>query len=225
MVRTFPVSAGILEHKRRMGSAIWEFLWLLDHVTSDEPSGDGKFDGIVQFGNPISAAKISSELDESVDTAKVNLRRLESEGYVIRQWVLGAGHNYTVTNSKKWIWRRENRKKARRIENPSTGNLPLEGTKPADDRVENPPNNKEGKTLGRQRMKNPPNPPLRKGGLSDRDRRRLAEELERIYAASVGASSDPGFEEKALQRACARLMIPLHLAREAIDESYGEKAG
>ena len=52
----FLVSNGLLEHKDRMGAAIWEYLWLIDKVTKDEPDGNGKFNGVVLGGKPISAA-------------------------------------------------------------------------------------------------------------------------------------------------------------------------
>ncbi len=129
MVRTFPLSAGILEHKQRMGAAIWEYLWLLDHVTSDEPDGAGKFMGIVQFGNPISAELIARDLKESADTAKVNLRKLWSEGYVRRTRVVAAGYTYRVVNSKKWLWQRQN---GQRLEDPSMEKPADEGRKPVD---------------------------------------------------------------------------------------------
>ncbi len=153
-MRTFPVSAGLLEHKQRMGPAIWEFLFLVDGVTSDQPDGHGEFSGIVQYGNPLSADAVARALQESIDTAKVNLRKLSAEGYVTRQRVVGAGYRYTVVNSKKWLWKRTN---GQRVENPST-DKPIDlGNKPAADQVENPPSNKESKTLLRQ-LKRIPSP-------------------------------------------------------------------
>jgi hypothetical protein len=147
-IRAFPVSAGLLQHKPRIGAAIWEYLWLLDHVTSDEPHDDGTFLGVVQFGNPVGAERIAHDLMESVETAKANLRKLADAGYVRRKLVVGGGYIYTVINSKKWHWKRNN---SHRVENPSkeklsndrVENYPMNGKKPFDDRVENYPINKE----------------------------------------------------------------------------------
>jgi hypothetical protein len=102
-VRVFPVSAGLLAHKQRMGSAVWEFLWLLDECTSDEAQLDGTFLGIVRFGNPICAAEVARDLAEHTETGKANLRRLAESGYVIREPVIAAGHIYKIVNSKKWL--------------------------------------------------------------------------------------------------------------------------
>jgi hypothetical protein len=203
-MRTFPVSAGLLEHKQRMGAAVWEYLWLLDHVTSDEPGEDGKFLGIVQFGQALSAETVSRDLKESLDTAKVNLRKLCAEGYVSRRRVVGAGYAYVVLNSKKWIWKRENGHRvenppmgSHRVENPSTENLPDVGKKPADDRRETPSNNKESKTLGRVGRENhSPLPPSKKpeGGLWNLFKLKLKDDLSSAYVHS------PNFQEQAYEK-------------------------
>ena len=119
MAHTLPVSDGLIcgEHKRRMGAAIWEYFYLLARVTSDEPDGNGMFYGVVNFGNPISAETVARDLQEAPYTAKDHLRRLEIEGYVRREFVAGAGYSYTITKSKRWLWKRENA--ARRAEKPS----------------------------------------------------------------------------------------------------------
>jgi hypothetical protein len=100
-----------------MGAAIWEYFYLLARVTSDEPDGNGMFYGVVNFGNPISAETVARDLQEAPYTAKDHLRRLEIEGYVRREFVAGAGYSYTITKSKRWLWKRENA--ARRAEKPS----------------------------------------------------------------------------------------------------------
>src|ERR1035441_227080 len=106
-VQTFPVSAGLLEHKQRMGIAIWEYLWLLEHVTEDKPDGDGKFSGIVRYGQAISATEIANDLKQSLCVTQSNLRKLARDGYITRH-LTSAGYSYIVTNSKKWIWKRTN---------------------------------------------------------------------------------------------------------------------
>jgi hypothetical protein len=157
-MRVFPLSAGLLQHKQRMGAAIWEFLWLLDQCTSDEPQTDGTFLGIVKFGKPISARDVAADLAEHVETAKANLRSLADAAYVIRKPVVACGHVYTIVNSKKWFWKRAN---DHRSENPSkekhfdhqSEKASMQDGKPFDDRSENASNNKESKSsknLGRE---------------------------------------------------------------------------
>src|SRR5438874_13414302 len=91
-VRMFPVSEGLLEHRRRMGSAIWEYLWLVAHVTSDEPGRDGKFLGIVDRGNVLPTSRIAADLQRSRAAALANLERLAINGYIQR--TAAAGHAY-----------------------------------------------------------------------------------------------------------------------------------
>jgi hypothetical protein len=196
MIRTFPVSAGLLEHKQRMGATVWEYMWLLDHITSDEPDGDGKFSGVVQYGTPIDAEIVARALKESIDTAKTNLRKLEVAGYVSRQRVVGAGYSYIVINSKKWIWKRSN---SHRGENPSMGNLPDSGKKPVDHRVENPSNNKECKTPLRHTKRKPSSP----DGEMDSRHSLLRAEIQRLWLLSnPGKPAAPwnGRTATALQR-------------------------
>jgi hypothetical protein len=124
----FLVSRGLLEHKDRMGAAIWEYLWFLDRVTKDDPDGNGKFNGLVLGGAPFKAELIAHDLHEHVKTVLQNVRKLEAEGYIIRRRHTGNLCSFTVTNSKKWFWRR-------RIENtPSDAggseNAPSEGAQP-----------------------------------------------------------------------------------------------
>ena len=109
MFRMFPLSPGLVDgkHRQNMGLAIWEFLWFLEHVTSDEPDGNGKFDGVVDFGNPISAAKIAQEIASSPRNVQRNIQKLVSAGYLARQRALANGNSYIVKNSKRWLWKRE----------------------------------------------------------------------------------------------------------------------
>ena len=102
----FAISKGLLEHKPRMGAAIWEYLWFIDKVTKDEPDGNGKFNGLVLGGTPFKADVIAHDLHEHVQTAFHNIRKLEREGYVIRKRHAGNRCSFKVTNSKKWLRRR-----------------------------------------------------------------------------------------------------------------------
>jgi biotin operon repressor len=101
-MNSFYVSGGILspEHTRRIGSALWEFLWLISHETREE--------GKVLNGTPISVHRIAEELGESKRTALRHLDRLEAEGYIIRsRGNSGEIYSYQIANSKKWVHGKE----------------------------------------------------------------------------------------------------------------------
>lgn len=100
-----PVWNGLLEHRPRIGGAIWEFLWCLDRITSEQ---DGI--GLVLGGAPVKAARIAANLQEHPDQAKKNLRRLEAGGYIRRRRT-PYGMVLSVLNSCKFgIWRKVKRK-------------------------------------------------------------------------------------------------------------------
>lgn len=75
--------SGLLEHRDRMGSAIWEFVWCLDRITREENGV-----GFVNGGAPVRAKQIARDfktrggktVDE--DTVRVNLKRLKRKGYL-----------------------------------------------------------------------------------------------------------------------------------------------
>ena len=70
----FDVYCGLItpEHRERMDSAVWEYLWCLDHQTGE--------DGLVLGGKPIKISEINVGLDES--QRRRNLKRLEANGYI-----------------------------------------------------------------------------------------------------------------------------------------------
>ncbi len=88
--RMLPVSDGVLDHRRRMGSSIWEYLWLLAHVTAENPDGSGKSLGIVNLGDPVPTNRIAADLDRSRDATLTNLEKLEAGNYIER--AAAAGH-------------------------------------------------------------------------------------------------------------------------------------
>jgi hypothetical protein len=92
----FYVSAGLLtpEHCRRIGVALWEFLWLISHETREE--------GKVLNGAPISIKRISGDLGQAERTTRRNLDRLEAEKYITRERGHGGVYQYVICNSKKW---------------------------------------------------------------------------------------------------------------------------
>jgi len=72
------INNGLLEgeHRKRMGSSVWEFMWLLDKITSVDEEGVGKVLG----GRPIKLAEFGTGIAEP--NISVNLSKLENEGYI-----------------------------------------------------------------------------------------------------------------------------------------------
>jgi DNA-binding transcriptional ArsR family regulator len=74
------VSNGLLKdgHRQRMGESVWEFMWLLDHMTRI----DGNGYGWVLGGKPIKLAELATDLGVHRSTVSRSLSRLQEEGYV-----------------------------------------------------------------------------------------------------------------------------------------------
>lgn len=72
------ISNGLLkdEHRKRMGPAIWEFVWCLDKVTRIDSRGVGWVLG----GKPVNLKDIGMGVSD--DTVSRNLGRLEDQGYI-----------------------------------------------------------------------------------------------------------------------------------------------
>lgn len=72
------ISNGLLknDHEKRMGAAIWQYMWLIDKITKIDDKGFGWVLG----GKPIQLDEIAE--NKSRDTVSRNLKRLESEGYI-----------------------------------------------------------------------------------------------------------------------------------------------
>ena len=83
------------KHRRGMGTAIWEFLWLIDKVTKEE---NGR--GYVLGGKPVTCDRIASALGISRKTANRNLNTLRNAGYIEIVRCQG-GHSIIVLKSKK----------------------------------------------------------------------------------------------------------------------------
>lgn len=97
----FYVWNGVLEakHRRRIGPAVWEFLWLLDCITK-EKDGIGK----VWNGKPVNYQKIAKSFEVNEKTVRSHFDRLEKKGYIERT-LTPRGHSIRVLNSKKWTKR------------------------------------------------------------------------------------------------------------------------
>jgi hypothetical protein len=89
------VFSGLLtaKHKQRMGSAIWEYLWLVSKQT-------GK-DGAVLGGKTVQASVMAEELGVSEHTVRANLRMLVIGEYIeaVRTQL---GYKVTITKAKKF---------------------------------------------------------------------------------------------------------------------------
>ena len=106
-----PVSNGLLEHRAKIGPAIWVFLWLIDHVTKELPAegNPADLDGLVLGGSPIRAARIAADLRDNPRTVQAHLSRLFERRYIRRiPGEAGNAFGYIVLKSKKWT-RKESR--------------------------------------------------------------------------------------------------------------------
>jgi hypothetical protein len=101
--RPIPIWNGILEHRGRIGHAVWEFLWCLDRITKER---DGV--GIVLGGAPVKVGDIAGTIKGSKkETVRRHLEHLE-KGKYIRLRRTPYGHVIEVLNSRKFgIWRKE----------------------------------------------------------------------------------------------------------------------
>jgi biotin operon repressor len=88
----FPVPDRLLAHRPGMGSSIWEYLWLVAHVTSDQ---DGDL-GVVEHGKPVSTGRIATDLNRSREAVLANLEKLEAGNYVDRSAAVGHAYSYRV---------------------------------------------------------------------------------------------------------------------------------
>ena len=66
------------KHRKKMGTAIWEFMWCLDKITRIDE--DGK--GWVLGGKPINLKDIKKELGGNETWISERLNKLKKEGYL-----------------------------------------------------------------------------------------------------------------------------------------------
>lgn len=102
----FPVFSGVLtkEHKDNMGSALWEFLWLISKTTK-ETIENGETIGIVLGGKPIKAAEIADDLGSSIRSTEGNISKLRKHGYITTKRT-PYGNIFYVRKSKKFYKKR-----------------------------------------------------------------------------------------------------------------------
>jgi hypothetical protein len=93
----FPISDEVLDHRRKMGSSIWEYLWLRAHVTAEDPDGNGNSVGVVNHGKPVPTSRIAADLRRSREAALANLERLEAGNFIERVAAPGHAYRYRVS--------------------------------------------------------------------------------------------------------------------------------
>ena len=86
------VSENLLRHRRDMGSSIWEYLWLVAHVSSNNDWQPA----IVDHGRLVSTRRIAADLKRSREAVLANLERLEAGNYIARSAVAGHAYSYKV---------------------------------------------------------------------------------------------------------------------------------
>lgn len=79
-----------------MGSSVWEYLWLLMHVTAEERDGNGAFAGIVAEGRPVPTSEIANDLRRSREATLANLEKLEAGAFILRSGAPGHAYRYKV---------------------------------------------------------------------------------------------------------------------------------
>jgi hypothetical protein len=98
----FPMYSGILEHRhyKKIGSAIWLFLWCISSTTSEKEK-DGTVWGIVLGNKPVKICELEDEFGVSDRTIRSWIKTLEDNHY-IRVTRAPYGLIFTVRNSKKF---------------------------------------------------------------------------------------------------------------------------
>ncbi|MFK3938913.1 hypothetical protein ACI2JA_15545 [Alkalihalobacillus sp. NPDC078783] len=99
--RYFRIHSGLMtpEHHKRIGKAIWVFLWLIDRTTGESKDGQGS--GAVLYGNPVPYRIIHDELGIPIPTIKAHCDALKKEGYITVKST-PRGNVIHVMKSKKW---------------------------------------------------------------------------------------------------------------------------
>lgn len=75
------ISNGLLKdgHRKRMGEAVWEYMYLIDKITKIDSGGFGWVLG----GKPLKLKELADNLCVHRNTVSRNLKILEQEGYIV----------------------------------------------------------------------------------------------------------------------------------------------
>jgi DNA-binding MarR family transcriptional regulator len=68
-----------LKHRKKMGTAVWEFMWCLDKITKIDEDQIGWVYG----GKPIQLKELKAEIGITEPKISKNLNKLKKEGYLI----------------------------------------------------------------------------------------------------------------------------------------------
>ncbi len=108
---SFPVYSGLLQniHKKKIGDAIWHFLWCIDKTTleEDDPNDPREKIGWVLQKKPVTIEQIAEQFGESWRTTQRHLEVLKSRNYITVARV-SRGIIIGVLKSKKWTGRKTN---------------------------------------------------------------------------------------------------------------------
>ncbi len=98
----FPIFSGVLEpeHVEKIGTALWEFIWLISKTTKEVKEGDENI-GIVLGGRPIKNVEIADDLGISLSKVERSISRLRKYGYIETKRT-PYGNIFKVKNSKKF---------------------------------------------------------------------------------------------------------------------------
>ena len=126
-VESYPIVvwSGLLTpyHRARIGIAIWVFWWCIRRTTYEK---DGV--GFVLSGTRIKVARIATELGISERSAKTDLARLRTGGYIkIRR--VPYGLVITVLRSKRWL---TSKRQATSCPSEKGRNLPISAARSAE---------------------------------------------------------------------------------------------
>jgi hypothetical protein len=103
--RRIPVSNGVLEgeHRRKIGAAIWEFLWAIDRTTEEYTTDAGDRHGKVLGGAVLTYRRIADECGSRSEwTTRANIRTLAEQGYLVIEHCQ-RGVRLEVAKAKKWL--------------------------------------------------------------------------------------------------------------------------
>jgi hypothetical protein len=128
-----PVWNGLLEHRKRIGDALWEFLWCLDKVTQERNGIGSVFGGV-----PVKLLRIAGDLQSGEHSVRRHLDQLEAGGYIRRRRT-PYGFVIEVLNSWKFeVWHsRENVKNGRSLPPKERQKRPVRPSNMADLTVKN----------------------------------------------------------------------------------------
>jgi hypothetical protein len=109
-----PVWNGILDHRAKIGNALWEFLWCLDRITEEK---DGI--GLVLGGKPVRVEEIMADVPGSDrETVRQHMIALAAHKY-IRRVRTPYGYRIEVLNSNKQsVWRKREEQKPQNLVSP-----------------------------------------------------------------------------------------------------------